>query len=65
MKKRIVASAEFVNDIDYLIDALLTKEYFSDPSYAIEYTYSIQMFIDNNINIYPSKKGTLILYKIW
>lgn len=61
--KRIVASAEFVNEIDYLIAALISKEYFSEISYAIEYTYSIQLFIETNINIYPSKKAPSIFSK--
>lgn len=56
MKKQIVLSREFIEELDDLLDALVEREYFSSLEWALKYVEAIEAFIENYIGLYPAKK---------
>ena len=55
MKKKIVLSPEFFDELEELLDALVEGEYFSSLEWALKYTTAIENFIDESIGVYPAK----------
>ncbi|MBQ0022147.1 MAG: hypothetical protein KBT29_02795 [Prevotellaceae bacterium] len=63
MKKRIVLSPDFLDELEELLDALVEGEYFSSLEWALKYTEAIERFINDSIGVYPAKKVPFSLRK--
>lgn len=55
MKKKIVLSPDFINELEELLESLVEGDYFSSYEWAIRYLNTIEAFIYNSIGLYPSK----------
>lgn len=56
MKKRIVLSPDFFDDLEELLEALVEDDYFSSLQWALKYTDAIEKYIDDSLGLYPAKK---------
>lgn len=55
MRKKIVSSPDFFDELEDLLDALVVGEYFSSIEWASQYIDAIELFIEESIGFYPSK----------
>lgn len=55
MKKTVLPSREYLEELTELISILVSKGYFSSKRYAKQYVSSLNNYVRGNIGISPSK----------
>ena len=63
MKKKVLPSHEYLDELTELISILVAKEYFSSKMYAKQYVSLLNNYVRNNIGISPSKKAPSFFIK--